>query len=190
MANVTGAPARHEHGQTITLRKPTLYVFTWIGTVFVWFFLLIALFITASASLFDHLQLIAVVCVVTWFVRLAAITPRIVVSDAGLVVVSWFRHWDIPWSAVDSVTAPGGLEIRLTDGRTIGPSVAGDSVLGTLTGNSAQRRMLDAITATRPAVPPRTDLPVQRRLDLEPVKFAVLLVAFIVVAVLIALVAH
>lgn len=169
-----------------------MYVFAWLVVVFGLLLLLLSLLITASRStLPDDLALVAVICVAVWFVWLVGIAQRIVVSHDGLVVVSWFARWDVPWSAMADVTAPGNLVIELTDGRRIKPGIGGDSVLNSLLRNARQRRMRDAILARRPAVAPSSDTShVRRRLDLHPWLLVALLLVFEATAVLIDQIGH
>jgi hypothetical protein len=160
--------------------------------VLAWAFIVIGLLgavlslFTARSTVSDHVQGTVLICVLAWFVLLVGVTPRIVVRDAGLVVVSWFVRWDIPWSAVRSVAGSNAVVITLTDGRAVSPSVGGASLLSRLTGNRTQRRMVAAIEVGRRAVgPPATTTAVRRKVDLLPVPFVVVLVSLIILTVVV-----
>jgi hypothetical protein len=165
-----------------TLRRPTAYVLAWAFVVIALLTTVLSLF-TAPSTLSDHLQVSALLTVLAWFVWLVGVCPRIVVGDEGLVVVSWFVRWDVPWSAVRSVMGSGSVTIVLTDGREISPSVGGTSLLSTLMRNISQRRILAIIEARRPTGPETVSTPVRRRLDLRPIPFLVVLAVVIILTV-------
>lgn len=85
----------------VTLRRPAFYVFSWVAVVFL-LVLMVSVMVGASGTLSNRLQLAVVCCVGVWILWLLGIAQRIVVSDDGLLVVSWFVRWQLPWSAVRS----------------------------------------------------------------------------------------
>ncbi|HEX5402844.1 MAG TPA: PH domain-containing protein [Pseudonocardiaceae bacterium] len=168
-----------------TFRRPTAYVLAWAFIVVAAGTAVLSMF-TAASTLSDHLQVTGLLFLLAWFVLLVGVCPRVVVGDDGLVVVSWFVRWDVPWSAVRSVTGSKSVQINLKDGREIIPSVGGASVLSTIMRNATQRRILAAIEARRPAEPDAVDTPVRRRIDLRPVPFLIVLAVSVVVTVVVA----
>jgi hypothetical protein len=168
----------------VTLRRPTSYALSVVGVVIV---ALVALLIgftePAASDLSDQIPQVVVVWLVGWLIWLVGVTPRIVVSDEGLLVVNWFVRWDIPWAALRSVRGGRALAITLIDGQEIKPPVAGGSMVSTLAKNPTQRRMLAAIEARRPAMPDITSTEVKRRIDVQPIPFLAVLVLLIVVTV-------
>jgi hypothetical protein len=165
-------------------RRPTVYVLSWAFIVVALGTAVLSLF-TAASTLSDHLQVTVLLFLLSWFVLLVGVCPRVVVGDDGLLVVNWFVRWDIPWSALRSVVGLRSVVITLTDGREISPSVGSASVLNTLMRNVTQRRMLAAIEARRPATPDPAATPVRRRIDLLPVPFLIALAVSVVVTVIV-----
>ncbi|HEX5402845.1 MAG TPA: hypothetical protein VFX16_11165 [Pseudonocardiaceae bacterium] len=168
----------------VTLRRPSTYTMSLLGLIFVTFVAVFGAVIVPSASrLIDQILVVTVVWLVGWFVWLTGVKPRIVVGEAGLVVVGWFVRWDIAWSAVRSVTGGRALVITLDDGQEIAPTVAGGSMISTVTRNVTQRRMLAVIEARRPAAAEPADTPVRRRIDVQAIPFLAVFVVLIVVTV-------
>jgi hypothetical protein len=165
----------------VTFRRPTAYVLAWafIGIALVTAVLSL---VAAASSLSDHLQVTVLLYLLAWFVLLVGVRPKVVVGDEGLVVVSWFVRWDVPWSALRSVVGLRSVVITLTDGREISPSVGSASVLSTLMRNVTQRRMLAAIEARRPA-DQTVSTPVRRKVDLLPLPFLIVLVVLVALTV-------
>ena len=172
------SPGSGRANQQVTLRRPTAFVLAWAFIVVAAFAAVLSL-VAAASTLSDHLQVTVLLYLLAWFVWLVGVCPRVVVGDAGLVVVSWFVRWDVPWSAVRSVLGQRSVVIVLADGREITPSVGGTSVLSTLMRNVTQRRMLAVIEARRPAEPDDASVPVRRRIDLHPLPFLIVLAVLV-----------
>jgi hypothetical protein len=173
-------------GRPVTLRRQASYALSVAGLVVVALFAVLVTFTVPAASRFsDQIVEVTVVWLIGWLVWLVGVTPRIVVSDAGLVVVGWFVRSDVPWAALRSVTGGRALVLALADGQEIKPSVAGGSMVSTLAKNTTQRRMLAVIQARRPAVPDQASTEVRRKIDLQPIPFLAVLVVLIVVTVIV-----
>ena len=169
----------------MVLRRPSAYVLTWTSLAIVLFLIFgVTAVPPPNSTLADNLQEVVLLSVIGWLLRLLGACSRIVLRPEGLTVVNWMVRWEVPWAAFDSVVDTGELVIRLTDGRTIEPLVGGGSLISALMRNSTPRRMVDAIEAYRPDVPATNTQPARWKVDLQPVRFLVVLGVLIALTIL------
>jgi hypothetical protein len=146
-------------------------------------FVIVLLFVAPrSITLVDRIEMVASMTGMTWLPWLIA-RARIVLTDDALIVVNWFVRWDIPWSAVVLVRAGSDVQVSLADGRVIRPSIGGGSVIGQMRNNPVQNIIVSEIRSRRPCKTGDDTNSVRVRVDVEPVKFVVVIAVLITLTV-------
>jgi hypothetical protein len=85
----------------------------------------------------------AVSAVCLWLIWQGGLWSKVVISQRGITIDSFFVRRQISWEQLSGIGADGGLRFQLEDGTEVGTMIYGGSLIGALTQYRGIRRTRD-----------------------------------------------